>query len=314
MASVTPSPAPVPVPAPPAPSIEIIYGPAPIPAPAPPPDPVPVRRPTPQPAPPVSIPTPRSFGVTGVIPLADLPEETALPVEIVSQISSFAIINVAGQPSATARRPGDQVTFVGQNGISITVNSTTNTITWSGSGTGIAAVVAGNGIEVATSNNTATVTNTGILSVVSGNGISVSTANGNATVTNTGILNINAGNSINVVTANGSTTVTNTFTETVYNGGNASGNVTPDRNNGSIQKFTLTGNIVLLPVANIAAGQWITLVLTQDGVGNRLLDANTAYLFASGFQTLTTDSGAIDMLNIFYDGTNYYATLTVDYS
>jgi hypothetical protein len=67
-------------------------------------------------------------------------------------------------------------------------------------------------------------------------------------------------------------------------------------------------------VANINAGQWITLILTQDSTGNRLLDANTAYLFASGFQTLTTDSGAIDMLNIFYDGSSYYATLTVDYS
>jgi hypothetical protein len=196
------------------------------------------------------------------------------------------------------------------NGISVATVNGTSTVT----NTGILAVSSGNGISVATVNGNATVTNTGILNVNAGNGISVSTANGNATVTNTGILNVNAGNSINVVVTNGNATVTNTFTETVYNGGNATGNVTPDRNNGSIQKFTLTGNITLLPVANIAAGQWITLVLTQDSTGGRLLDANTAYLFASGFQTLTIDSGAIDMLNVFYDGTNYYATLTVDYS
>jgi hypothetical protein len=104
------------------------------------------------------------------------------------------------------------------------------------------------------------------------------------------------------------------FTETVYVGGNASGNVTPNLINGSIQKYTLTGNIALLPVSNISAGQSITLILTQDGTGNRILDANIAYLFASGFQTLSTDSNAIDVMNIFYDGTTYYATLTVSYS
>lgn len=175
-------------------------------------------------------------------------------------------------------------------------------------------VVGGSGIGVATANGNTTITNTGVINVLSGSGIGVVTANGNATVTNTGVTSVAAGNSISVSAANGAVTVTNTFTETVYNAGNATGNVTPDRNNGTIQKYTLTGNITLFPVTNIAAGQWITLIFTQDGVGNRLLDANTAYLFASGFQTFTTDSGAIDMINVFYDGTNYYATLTVDYS
>jgi hypothetical protein len=204
------------------------------------------------------------------------------------------------------------VTFVGGSGVSITSNDITKTITWSA--TGVISISAGNGIQVTSSGGNTTVTNTGILAVSSGNGISVATVNGNTTVTNTGILNVSAGNSINVVTTNGNATITNTFTETVYAGGNATGNLTPNRNNGSIQNFTLIGNITLLPVANINAGQWITLILTQDSTGNRLLDANTAYLFASGFQTLTTDSGAIDMLNIFYDGSSYYATLTVDYS
>ena len=64
----------------------------------------------------------------------------------------------------------------------------------------------------------------------------------------------------------------------------------------------------------MSAGQSLTLILTQDSIGGRLLDANTAYLFASGFQTLSTSAGAIDMLNIFSDGTNYYTTLTVEYS
>lgn len=138
---------------------------------------------------------------------------------------------------------------------------------------------------------------------------------GNVTITISGTgASIAAGTGINVVTANNVTTITNTGTEVVYSGGNVSGTVTPNRNNGTIQKFTLTGNITLTPPTNMSAGQSLTLILTQDVVGNRLLDANVAYLFASGFQTLSIDSGSIDMLNIFSDGSTYYTTLTVDYS
>lgn len=125
-----------------------------------------------------------------------------------------------------------------------------------------------------------------------------------------------AGTGIGIAT-NASTntvTITNTGAEVVYNGGSVTGNVTPNLNNGSIQKYTLTGNIDLYPATNMLSGQSMTLILTQDGSGNRLLNANVAYLFASGFQTLSTASGAIDMINLFYDGTTYYATLTVGYA
>jgi hypothetical protein len=125
---------------------------------------------------------------------------------------------------------------------------------------------------------------------------------------------ITAGTGIAVSTANSVTTVTNTFTETVYQGGNATGNLTPNRNNGTIQKFTLTGNITLNPPTNMAAGQSLTLILTQDSPGNRDLTASSSYLFAGGFMTLSNGAGEIDMLNIFYDGTVYYVTLTVGYT
>jgi len=148
------------------------------------------------------------------------------------------------------------------------------------------------GADVSAVNSTGTVTVT-----VSGSGTSVA-----------------AGTGISVTTANSVATVTNTFTEVVYSGGNVSGTLTPNRSNGTIQKFTLTGNITLNPPTNISAGQSLTLILTQDSAGNHLLDANVAYLFASGFQTLSTASGGIDMINIFSDGSTYYATLTVDYS
>jgi hypothetical protein len=165
--------------------------------------------------------------------------------------------------------------------------------------------VSENGTEI-----TSKVTN---LNFVGADVVSSSLDSGNVTITVTGPT-ITGSTGIAVSTANNVTTVTNTFTETVYQGGNATGNLTPNRNNGTIQKFTLTGNITLNPPTNMIAGQSLTLILTQDSVGNHLLNANVAYLFASGFQTLSTDSDAVDMLNIFSDGSTYYTTLTVDYS
>lgn len=150
-----------------------------------------------------------------------------------------------------------------------------------------------------------------------GNGVNLTNLAGEVTITITdtiGLASVAASTGISVSTSNNVATITNTFTEIVYAAGNVSGTVTPNRNNGTIQKYTLVGNIILNVPTNMSAGQSLTLILTQDSTGNRLLDANVAYLFASGYQTLTTDSNSIDMLNIFSDGTTYYATLTVDYS
>ena len=175
-------------------------------------------------------------------------------------------------------------------------------------------LAAGNGISVATANNISTITNTGVLEVSGGNGISTATVDGVATITNTGILNVLAGNSIAVSTTNGNATVTNTFTETVYDGGNWSGSVTPDRNNGTVHKYTLTGNITLNVPANMSTGQSLTLILTQGSGGNKVMTANSSYKFASAYNDLSVNAGDIDMLNIFTDGTIYYVTLTVSYT
>ena len=195
-------------------------------------------------------------------------------------------------------------------GISVVKAGNTTTVT----NTGVRSVAAGSGISASTNNGVATITNTGITSIVPGTGISSSTVDGAATITNTGVTSIIAGAGISVSAATGNVTVSSTFTETVYNAGNWYGTISPNRNNGSIQKATLVGNLTLNVPINMNAGQSLTLILTQDGVGNRLLDANVSYLFASGFQTLSTSSGAIDMINIFSDGATYYATLTVGYS
>ena len=104
----------------------------------------------------------------------------------------------------------------------------------------------------------------------------------------------------------------NQFQETVYSYGSASGTITPDFNNGSIQQLTLTGNITMNSLGNAIAGRSMTLILTQDGTGNRTLTSTMK--FAGGSKTLSTAASAIDIISVFYDGSTYYSVLSKGYA
>jgi hypothetical protein len=54
------------------------------------------------------------------------------------------------------------------------------------------------------------------------------------------------------------------------------------------------------------------LILTQDATGSRLLTSTMK--FAGGVKTLTTSANAIDVVTIYYDGTNYLAGLSRGYA
>lgn len=96
--------------------------------------------------------------------------------------------------------------------------------------------------------------------------------------------------------------------EAIYDNGNSgAATLTPNATNGSVQKYTLTGNITLSAFASPVAGQSITLILVQDGTGSRILTSTMKW--AGGTKTLSTAAGSIDIATIYYDGTNYYASL-----
>jgi len=56
----------------------------------------------------------------------------------------------------------------------------------------------------------------------------------------------------------------------------------------------------------------MTLIVTQDGTGNRTL--TSSMLFAGGSKTLSTAAGAKDIISVFYDGSTYFASLTKGYA
>lgn len=88
--------------------------------------------------------------------------------------------------------------------------------------------------------------------------------------------------------------------------------ITPDVANGTVQKITLTGNVTFSAFANPVAGQSITLIITQDATGSRTL--TSTFKFAGASKTLSTAANSIDVLYVFYDGTNYLASLVKGYA
>lgn len=83
--------------------------------------------------------------------------------------------------------------------------------------------------------------------------------------------------------------------------------ITPDVANGNVQTVTLTGNVTFSAFSNPEAGQSMTVIIKQDATGSRTLTSTMK--FAGGDKTLSTAANSIDIISVFYDGTNYYASL-----
>lgn len=119
---------------------------------------------------------------------------------------------------------------------------------------------------------------------------------------------------IGAIGATGLLGATGVMTETIYVKGNAGSTFTPNYSLGSIQSLTANMNFTLTVPSNIPPGGSLTLIITQDATGSRLMTANTAYKFAGeGFKTLSTAANSIDMMNIFRASATYYVTLTTGY-
>jgi hypothetical protein len=83
--------------------------------------------------------------------------------------------------------------------------------------------------------------------------------------------------------------------------------ITPDVVNGNVQTVTLTDNVTFNAFGNPETGQSLTLIVKQDGTGSRTLTSTMK--FAGADKTLSTAANAIDIISVFYDGTDYYASL-----
>ena len=102
------------------------------------------------------------------------------------------------------------------------------------------------------------------------------------------------------------------YSETYYDAGNVSGAVTLNAANGTMQRIKLIGDITNISVANLATGGSITILATQDNTGNKDLTNATSwsnYQWAGGFTQLDPTADSDTVITIFYDGTDYNASV-----
>ena len=100
-------------------------------------------------------------------------------------------------------------------------------------------------------------------------------------------------------------------TEPIFNIGTAGGTVAPNAANGAVQQITLNAALTINGFTSAVAGQAITLII----YGGTAYTAITSTMkFAGGIKTLTATAGCIDILSIYFDGTNYFASLGKGYA
>ena len=94
--------------------------------------------------------------------------------------------------------------------------------------------------------------------------------------------------------------------EAIYNIGTTGGTIAPNVSNGSVQKITLNSALTINAFTSPQAGQSLTLIIYG---GTAYTSITSTMLFAGGIKTLTGTAGCIDILSVYYDGTNYFASL-----
>lgn len=174
-------------------------------------------------------------------------------------------------------------------------------------------------ISVTDGANTAVLDLNDLLTVTAGSGITVAVDSGTKTLT---ITNTGTGAFVTIdtdQTVTGDKTFTGITTlgpykESVYSIGNSGSSVTPDFENGPVQTITATADFTVAVPSNMTAGSNLTFVITQDGTGGWEWTPNASLKFANSFKTLSSGAGDIDIVTVFYDGTNYLCSLIRNYS
>lgn len=115
-----------------------------------------------------------------------------------------------------------------------------------------------------------------------------------------------AGNlQVSSISSSGSLTFKDTR-EAIYDLGTTGGTVAPNCANGSVQKITLNSALTINAFTSPVAGQSLTLIIYG---GTSYTSITSTMKFAGGVKTLTATAGCIDILSVYYDGTNYFASL-----
>lgn len=219
-------------------------------------------------------------------------------------ITNGAISSTITQYTDSLARSAVSVTDSGGDG-SLTYNSSTGVITYTGpSASEVRAHFSGGTGITITNGVIATTVTSGIASVSADTTPSLG---GNLNVNGQQIVSVSNGNIVLAPNGTGMTMLNNIeYHEKIHSLGTTSGTIAPDVANGNVQTITLNGNLTLNAFTNPIAGQSLTLIINTNGTGRTL---TSSMLFANADKTISTTSTR-DIISVFYDGTNYYASLS----
>ena len=92
----------------------------------------------------------------------------------------------------------------------------------------------------------------------------------------------------------------------------SSASISVDASTAPVHTVTLATNATFT-ISNMVAGQSIMIIITQDGTGTRT-GSFTSVKFPGGAPTLSSGAGDIDVISVFYDGTNYLGNIAQDFT
>ena len=115
-----------------------------------------------------------------------------------------------------------------------------------------------------------------------------------------------AAGTFTTLTANTSASLKAINEGALYDLGTTGGTIAPNVANGNVQKITLNAALTINAFTSPVAGQSLTLIIYG---GTAYTSITSTMKFAGGIKTLTGTAGCIDILSVYYDGTNYFASL-----
>jgi hypothetical protein len=198
---------------------------------------------------------------------------------------------VGDDSTGTAVNPGETFKIAGATGITTAVSGDTLTIT-------------GTAQDFAYASLTGAPTN--ISSFTNDSGYITDDGNGDLTITNSTIQS--SGDTIDL----DDIVRFNVGYKEDINSLTSSASISVDASTAPVHTVTLATNATFT-ISNMVAGQSIMIIITQDGTGTRT-GSFSSVKFPGGAPTLSTGAGDIDVVSVFYDGTNYLGNIAQDFT
>ncbi len=104
------------------------------------------------------------------------------------------------------------------------------------------------------------------------------------------------------------------YYDEIYDNGNSGTSKEIDWNNGNRQRVTMTGNCTFTFVDPPGPCN-LMLIAQQDGTGGRTAAWPASVKWVGALTpTLSTGVSDLDVIGLFFDGTNYYSTISKDFA